>query len=141
MPASATLSFDDGMRTSSCCTTLALRMRVSMSAIGSVIVIARSPLSPARLRDAGDLSRVDHLAEADAAQPELAEHRARPAAAAAPRVCAHLELGLALLLLDQGLLCHLFLYCSTAGRRAGTGSRRRRAVPVPRRRSSRWSRS
>src|SRR3954470_8395758 len=111
MAARASFSFDDGIRTSSCCTTLALRMRVSMSAIGSVIVIARLPLSPARLRDAGDLARVNHLPEADAAEPELAEHRARPAATAAPRVRAHLELGLALLLLDQSFLCHLSLYC------------------------------
>src|SRR5579859_4038164 len=39
MAASASFSFEDGMRTLSCIATLALRIRVSMSAMGSVIVI------------------------------------------------------------------------------------------------------
>src|SRR6516225_7864872 len=46
---------------------LALRMRVSMSAIGSVIMA----VSPARLRYAGDEPVVGHVAEADAADAEL----------------------------------------------------------------------
>src|SRR5947199_6608790 len=136
MPASASFNFDDGMRTLSCMATLALRMRVSMSAIGSVIVIVeppgghpagppprqgRGPLlrparygslpaapSPAGLGDTGQLTGVRQLAHADTAQPELAVHRVRPAAAAAPGVGPHLELGLALLLLNKCLLCH---YC------------------------------
>jgi hypothetical protein len=65
------------MRTSSCIATLALRMRVSMSAIGSVIVIVR-PLtnSPSSRRD---LAGVDQLAQADAAQPNLRyTERGRP---------------------------------------------------------------
>ena len=62
------------MRTSSCIATLALRMRVSMSAIGSVIVIVRLP-SPAGLRHTGHLAGVHQLAQADAAEPELAVHR------------------------------------------------------------------
>ena len=41
--ASASLSFDDGIETSSCIATLALRMRVSMSAMGSVMVIGSPP--------------------------------------------------------------------------------------------------
>jgi hypothetical protein len=45
---------------------LALRSLVSMSAMGSVIVIYRS-LLPARLGDTGDLAGVDKLAHADAA--------------------------------------------------------------------------
>src|SRR5712671_810959 len=79
-------------------------MRVSMSAIGSVIVIVGP--SPAGLGDAGDLTGMDHLAQADPAQAELAEHRPSTAAPPASRVGAHLELGLALLLVDECLLCH-----------------------------------
>src|SRR5215207_189729 len=94
------------MRTSSCIATLALRIRVSMSAIGSVIVIVRLP-SPAGLGDAGNLAGVHELAQAQATQAELAVHRARPATAAAAGVGPDLVLGLALLLLDQRLLGHL----------------------------------
>src|SRR4051812_19085278 len=107
MPASASFNFDDGIRTLSCMATLALRIRVSMSAIGSVIVIGAPP-SPAGLRDTGQLTGVRQHAHADAAQPKLAVHRVRPAAAAASGVRPHLELGLALLLLNECLLCH---YC------------------------------
>src|SRR5262245_7087388 len=56
----------------------ALRMRVNMSATGSVIMVA-SP-SPARLDDTGDQSAAGHVAEADPADPKLAIHRPRPAA-------------------------------------------------------------
>src|SRR5947209_3507223 len=106
MPARASLSFDDGMRTVSWRAVVALRMRVSMSAIGSVMVMVPPPPLPACLGDAGDFTGVDHLAQADSAQPELAEHCARPPASTAPRVRAHLELRLALLLLDERFLCH-----------------------------------
>src|SRR5215217_2913347 len=106
MRARATFCLDDGMLTCSCIATLALRMRVSMSAIGSVIVIGVALPSPARLRDAGDLTGVGHLTQANAAQPERAIHAARPAAPTTPRVRAHLVLGLALLLLDECLLGH-----------------------------------
>src|SRR3954453_17748519 len=104
MRASATFCFEDGLRPSSCMAPLAVRMRVSMSAMGSVIVIGAS--SPTCLRDAGDLAGVRHLPKADAAQAELPVHRTRPPATPATRVGAHLELRLALLLLDQGLLRH-----------------------------------
>jgi hypothetical protein len=50
---------------------LALRMRVSMSAIGSVCRL------PARFRHAGDRALVRELAQADAAEAELAGHVAR----------------------------------------------------------------
>src|SRR5437899_3266606 len=94
--AKASFSFDEGMRTRSCRAVVALRMRVSMSAMGSVIVIGASPPpSPARLAHARHLAGVDHLPEADAAQPEMAEDSARPPAAPAARVGPHLELGLA----------------------------------------------
>src|SRR5258708_35913123 len=57
---------------------LALRMRVSMSAMGSVIM-ARF-LSPARFLDAGNQSIGRHVAETDPADAELAVDRPRPAA-------------------------------------------------------------
>src|SRR4051794_12917753 len=50
---------------------------------------------------------MDQLSKTDAAQHELAVHRLGAAAALAPRVRAHLELRLALLLLDECLLGHL----------------------------------
>src|SRR5262249_10941528 len=52
--------------------------------------------SPARFDDARDLSEERQLAEADAAQPEVPEIAARPPAAMAAGVRAHLELGRAL---------------------------------------------
>src|SRR5262245_20293876 len=106
MPAIASLSLDDGIATSSWNATFALRMRVSMSAIGSVIVTARRLPSPRALRQAGHLACVRHLAQADAAQPEVAVHRARAPAAPAARIGAHLELRLALLLLNESLFRH-----------------------------------
>src|SRR5262245_52292095 len=105
MRARATFCFEEGMTTWSCMATLALRIRVSMSAMGSVIVIV-ALLSPARLGDAGDLPGVGHVAQADPAQAEGAVDAARPATPAAPRVGAHLVLRLALLLLDQSLGRH-----------------------------------
>src|SRR4051812_3212715 len=120
------------MRTSSCIATLALRMRVSMSAMGSVMVIVGLP-SPARLGDARDLAGVHELAQAEPAQPELAVHGARPAAAAAPRVGPHLVLGLALLLLDQRLLGHLltpFPACALAASRRARPSAALLAGPL-----------
>src|SRR2546423_9769235 len=113
MPARASFSLEEGMRTVSCMATLPLRMRVSMSAMGSVIVIA-SPPSPAGLRDARHFAAVHHLAKADPAQPELAVHGARPTTPPAAGVGAHAELGLALLLLGQCLLCQCFS-CLTGG--------------------------
>src|SRR3954454_15113390 len=109
MAASASFCLDDGIFTRSCIAVLALRTRISMSAIGSVIIVQSPPPSPARLRHAGDLAGVDQFAKTDAAQHELAVHRLRTTAALAPRVRAHLELGLALLLLDECLLGHLLL--------------------------------
>src|ERR1700728_660516 len=97
------------MRTVSCIATLALRMRVSMSAIGSVIVMA-NPL-PTGLGDAGDLTGVHQLTKTDTAEPELTEDRLRTSAATAAGVAAHLELRLALLLLNQCLLGHG--YCTS----------------------------
>src|SRR5689334_5072390 len=122
MRARASFSFDDGISTSSWNAVFAFRRRVSMSAIGSVIMSATS--SPRRLGHAGHLAGVRHGAEADAAESEALVDGARATAAAAPRVPAHLELRGALLLLDEGFLCHVFLTPGSA-RRGGTG------IPVP----------
>src|SRR5690606_40368337 len=103
MRATSTFSCDTGMSTQRWPEPAPLRRRVSMSAIGSVIM---SVSSPARLADPGDLPLQGHLSEADPADAELADEGARPAAPLAAVVAAHLELGLALGLLDQRLLRH-----------------------------------
>src|SRR5262245_54582655 len=125
------------MTTSSWNATLALRIRVSMSATGSVIVMR----SPRRLREAGDLTVVGHVTETDPAQPETPVHGARPAAAPASRVRPHLELGLPLLLLDQRLLRQWTTPRSGVRCPDGTGSRAPSAARGPGRRWVRWSRS
>src|SRR5262245_26614603 len=66
-------------------------------------------LLPARLDDSGDLPGERQLAEADSAQSEVAQERARTAAAAAAVVRADRELRLPLPLLDQRLLGHTIL--------------------------------
>src|SRR5579884_2040885 len=71
---------DAGISTTSCRAISALRMRVSISAIESVITPTAALPSPARLDQAGDLAAVSELPEADAAQAELPEHRPGPAA-------------------------------------------------------------
>src|SRR3954451_3650718 len=146
------LSFDDGMAAVSWYAWLAFRSRVSMSAIGSVIVMCLCCLSrrgsaragsrdlaqglrrsvvlaevtswsggaagtaglpgqpgpsPAGLRHAGQLAGVGHLAQADPAQAELAEHGVRSPAALAPGVTTDGELGSARRLVDKSLLGHL----------------------------------
>src|SRR5262245_55109456 len=79
-----------------------LRIRVRKSAIGSVIDMR----SPARLRIAGDVALVSELAQADAAEAELAVHRARTAAAAAARMGPRLVLRRAACANDLGCLSH-----------------------------------
>jgi len=49
--------------------------------------------SPTRLREAGDFAGMGHLAQAQAAEAELAVNRARAATFLAARIAAHLELG------------------------------------------------
>src|SRR5919206_3377110 len=93
----------DGMSTVSWAAMIALRMRVRKSATGSVIDMR----SPARLRHARDESLVGQLAQADAAQAELAVHGARAAAAPAARVLPGGVLGRARLADDLGLLGHV----------------------------------
>src|SRR5271170_4182877 len=91
-------SFELGIFTVSNIAELALRIRVSMSAMGSVIVM--SVLLPTRLSHAGDLTGVHHLTQADTAQAELAVHRARTTTALTARVGTRGELR-GLLLLDS----------------------------------------
>src|SRR5436190_595312 len=81
-------------------------MRVSMSAIGSV---STASLLPAGLRHARDGALVRVLGQEDAAQAELANDRARPAAPVAARVVADLVLLRPLLLDDEARLRHLVL--------------------------------
>src|SRR5918992_621558 len=83
---------------------LAFRMRVSMSAIGSVSILR---LLPARLRHARDLAVVRELAQADPAEPELPVDGAGTSAPPAARVLADLEPRPALLLVDEGFLSQL----------------------------------
>src|SRR3989442_15150475 len=88
MSATRTFSREAGMSTFSCSARLAFRMRVSMSAIGSLL-IARSP---ARLHDARDLALERQLAEAQAAHLELSEISAGAAAELAAVIGARAEL-------------------------------------------------
>src|SRR3954453_19012143 len=105
------------MRTSSCIATLALRMRVSMSAMGSVIVMCSLP-SPAGLLETGNLSCVSHVTQADPAQVELAVHRVRATALLAAGVGPNLELRRLIRLVDERLFGHVLLLPFTLEREA-----------------------
>src|SRR5262245_32427093 len=124
------LIFEYGMVTLSWYAWLALRRRVSMSAIGSVMVMCSSNPSrrgseaacgealvhrnrrlPGGLGDARQLAPVGHLADADAAQPELAVDGLGTAAPLAPGVRADRELRLRGRLQDQRLLRHVSSPC------------------------------
>src|SRR5690348_9488198 len=76
-----------------------LRIRARKSAMGSVIDIG-SP-SPARLDDTRDIAAQGEVPETEPAHLELAQVRARPAAALAAVVLADLELVLLRKLVDQ----------------------------------------
>src|SRR4051812_42637283 len=89
MRAISTLSFEVGISVRSCSALLALRMRVSMSATGSVSI---SSLLPRALRHARDDALVGEFPQADPAEPELLEDGTRTPAAVAAGVVAHLEL-------------------------------------------------
>src|SRR6476660_4006210 len=103
MRAISSLRRECGISVRSCSALLALRMRVSMSATGSVSI---SLLLPRALRHAGDHALVGELAQADTAEPELLEHGARATAAVAAGVVAHLVLRGAGGLHPQGRLGH-----------------------------------
>jgi hypothetical protein len=94
-------------------------MRVSISAIGSVMLInsfslsyriplgtRRSEWLPAGLADARDVTRQRHLPETDSAESELSQESAGSSAPAAAIVLPYLELRLPLALLYHGLSRH-----------------------------------
>src|SRR4051794_6067083 len=89
--ATATFRLVAGISTNGRSMALALRMRVSMSAIGSVIIAVVLPFRwlPGRLADAGDQAAAGHVAEADAADAELPVHG--PPAATEPATEADLD--------------------------------------------------
>src|SRR6266550_2567757 len=96
--------FEPGMSTRRCFAPHALRMRVNISAIGSVMLIDYS--SPARLAHAGNHSRKRELTETDSAHAELSQKGARTSAPAAAVVLPDAELRLPLALLYHGLSRH-----------------------------------
>src|SRR5215213_3626414 len=102
MRAISRLRFDDGISTVSCAAMMPLRIRVRKSAIGSVIDMR----SPARLGHARDEAVVRQLAQAQAAEPELAVHGARTPATATTRMRARLVLGRSLRSDDLGCFSH-----------------------------------
>src|SRR3954469_24320273 len=112
MRAISVFSFEFGISARSCSALLALRMRVSMSATGSVSIL--SLLLPRALGHARDDALMGELPQADAAEPELLEHGARAPAAVAAGVVAHLELRGAGGLHPQRLLGHYLLPPSVA---------------------------
>src|SRR3970040_1225664 len=79
----ATFIFEAGIETLSCLEDTPLRMRVTMSAIGSVTFNAAPPPLPARLGHARYLPLERHVPEADAAHAEHTDVAARPAAESA----------------------------------------------------------
>src|SRR5919108_71318 len=103
MRAISAFSREDGITTSSWAAWMPLRIRVRKSAMGSLTAMR----SPARLRHAGDEALMRELAQADAAQPELAVHRTRAPAAAAAAVRPRGVLGRAVGPHDHGCLGHL----------------------------------
>src|SRR5438105_3371180 len=108
-------------------------MRVSMSATGSVSM----SLLPRALRHAGDDALVGELPQADPAEPELLEHGARPTAAVAAGVVAHLELRRPRGLDSQRLLRHLAFAPSGCERQPEPGEERAGLLVVRRSRRDR----
>src|SRR5262249_1339271 len=114
MRAISALSRDAGMSTRVCLAVTALRIRVSISAIGSVIFL-RSQLSafafrpglPAALGHAGDVALERELAEAQAAQRKLPHVGTRPAAQMAAVAQPDLELRRLLFFRDLGSGGHI----------------------------------
>src|SRR5205809_2805218 len=112
MRAMSALMRDAGMSTRVCLAVTALRIRVSISAIGSVISQLSTIKSqlPAALGDAGDVTLERELAEAQAAQRELPHVGARTAAQAAAVAQPDLVLRLLLFLGDLRCRCHSSLF-------------------------------
>src|SRR5215203_552917 len=103
MRAISTLIFEFGISARSCSAWLALRIRVSMSAIGSVSIVLSLP---GALGHARDYALMRELPQADPAEPELLVDRTGAAAPAAARVGPRLVLRRPRPLGDQGLLGH-----------------------------------
>src|SRR4051795_2160955 len=123
----STFIFEEGIFTDSCNALFALRMRLSMSAFGSVSIPS---LLPARLRHARNHALVRQLAQADPAEAELLEHGARAPAAVAPRVIPHLELLRLLLLHYERLPRHLLIPPVVAAERQAESLQQRTSVFV-----------
>src|SRR5437667_12641742 len=106
---SSVFRFEAGTSTFLCFALHALRMHVKRSATGSLTDMVPFPVMgarrlPARFDHARDLAQQGELPEANAAEAEVAQESARPAAAVATVVAAHLELGRPPPLLHQRLL-------------------------------------
>src|SRR5438128_1330494 len=115
MRAISSFILEVGISARSCIALFALRMRVSMSATGSVSTVV--PSLPRALRHPRDHALMRQVAQADPAEAELAEDGARPAAPVAAAVVPHREpLGPGLLD-DQRLLGHALLLPPVAGER------------------------
>src|SRR5215212_512510 len=95
------------MVTAGCRACRPLRIRVSMSAIGSVSISSCLP-SPTGLRHTGYFTAQGQFPEADSAQPKLPNEGTRPAAHLAAAVLLHFEAGRPLRFDDHGLLRHGF---------------------------------
>src|SRR5580704_11873642 len=93
----STFSFDEGKSTRGCLAREALRIRVNMSATGSVVI---RPSLPAGLYDAGDFTLEREASKTDTAHLKLPESSARTAADAAAIAFADLVLQLPLGLCD-----------------------------------------
>src|SRR5438105_11268832 len=159
----STFSFETGISTRRCFAPQALRMRVSISAIGSVMLIksisssyripsdlssqfagtCRNEWLPARLAHAGDVARQRQVSETNSADAELPQERARSSAPLTTIVLPYSKLRLPLALLHHGLPCHLQSlsllvdYCRLAPE-PGLSSRRN-GIPSSRSNASAWS--
>src|SRR4029453_4649957 len=111
-----------------------LRMRVSMSAMGSVIMSG----SPAGLHEPRDLSLARGVAETEAAHGEATVEGTRPAAEGTAVVRPDPELRGPGSFHHEGGLRHDIL---PAVVRPGTAAQGRAAAPCPRRRCEPWCRS
>src|SRR5436305_9545994 len=113
----SSFSFETGTSRRSCLARWAFLMRVKRSAMGSVMLIRLSPLSPAepplpaRLDHAGKVALEGQVPEVDAAEPELAVEPARAAADSTPVTVPDLELQLLSLF---GYLCGRRHWCLLA---------------------------
>src|ERR1035438_5178380 len=111
MRAISAFSLDAGTSTFGWRAWIALRTRVSMSAIGSLVIVLLLHFLPASLGHTRNLAIEGELAEAEAANSELAQERARPSTTPAPVPVAGRELwnsGLFLGLSQLGGLAGLF---------------------------------